>query len=112
MKWRKAGSPAGAFFLGFPFSMSFCPFCIPILLTILTIAAATGHAWYSATLMVFFSLGRGLPLLIAGISVGILKKMEFFQGYVPVFEKTAGVLILLIGIYYIYDFASIYLAII
>lgn len=112
MKWRKAGSPAGAFFLGIPFSMSFCPFCIPILLTILTIAAATGHVWYSAALMVFFSLGRGLPLLIAGIYVGILKKMEFFQGYVPVFEKAGGVLILLIGIYYVYDFASIYLAII
>ncbi len=110
MKGRKARSLAGAFFLGLPFSMSFCPFCIPILLTILTIAAATGHVWYSAALMVFFSLGRGLPLLVAGVSIGLVKRLSFFQRYVPAFEKFGGILLLVMGGYYIYDFVSIYLA--
>jgi cytochrome c-type biogenesis protein len=105
MRGRKADSLIGAFFLGVPFSMSFCPFCIPYLLTILTIAASTGRVWYSALLMVFFSLGRGLPLLIAGASIGSLKKMEFLQGYIPFIEKAGGVILTLMGIYYLYSFS-------
>ena len=106
MKARKAGSLAGAFFLGIPFSMSFCPFCTPIFFTVLTIAAASGKIWYSAVLMLFFSLGRGLPLLIAGVSVKFFKKMEVFQRYVPAFEKAGGVILVAAGLYYLYSFSS------
>ncbi len=105
IKAKKANSLAGAFFLGIPFSMSFCPFCTPILLTILTIAAATGKIWYSAVLMLFFSLGRGLPLLIAGVSVDIFKKMEFFEKYIPAFEKVGGVTLVAAGLYYLLSFS-------
>lgn len=105
MKGRRTGSLAGAFFLGVPFSMSFCPFCTPILLTILTVAAATGKVWYSGALMVFFSLGRGLPLLVAGISVGLVKRMEFFRKYVPAFEKGGGMILIGMGLYYLYSFS-------
>jgi cytochrome c-type biogenesis protein len=86
--------------------MSFCPFCTPSLLTILTIAAATGHVWYSALLMVLFSLGRGLPLLVAGVSVGYLRKTELLYGYIPAFEKASGVILIIIGIYYLYSFSQ------
>lgn len=110
MKGKRAGSLAGAFFLGVPFSMSFCPFCTPILLTILTIAAATGKVWYSAALMVFFSLGRGLPLLAAGASMGLLKRMDPLKRHVPLFEKVGGALLIVLGIYYIYDFVRLYIA--
>lgn len=103
---RKAGSVIGAFLLGIPFSMSFCPFCIPSLLTILTVAAATGHVWYSALLMVFFSLGRGLPLLAAGVSVGYLRKAERLHGFIPAFEKAGGVILIIIGVYYLYSFGQ------
>ena len=106
MKAKKANSLAGAFFLGIPFSMSFCPFCTPILLTILTIAAATGKIWYSAVLMLFFSLGRGLPLLVAGVSVNLFKRMEVFQKYVPAFEKAGGVMLIAAGLYYLYSFSG------
>ena len=105
IKAKKANSLAGAFFLGIPFSMSFCPFCTPILLTILTVAAATGKIWYSAVLMLFFSLGRGLPLLIAGVSVDIFKKMQFFEKYIPAFEKAGGVVLVAAGLYYLLNFS-------
>lgn len=110
VKARKAGSLVGAFFLGVPFSMSFCPFCTPILLTILTIAAATGKIWYSAIIMLFFSLGRGLPLLAAGVSVNLFKKMNVFQKYVPAFEKAGGVILIAAGLYYLFSFSR-YLAV-
>ncbi len=105
MKTKKANSFIGAFFLGVPFSMSFCPFCTPILLTILTIAAATGKIWYSAIIMLFFSLGRGLPLLAAGVSVNLFKKMNVFQKYVPAFEKAGGVILIAAGLYYLFSFS-------
>lgn len=103
---RKTRSVGAAFLLGVPFSMSFCPFCIPSLLTILTVAAATGHVWYSALLMVFFSLGRGLPLLAAGVSVGFLKRTERLHGYIPVFEKAGGAILIIMGVYYLYNFSQ------
>lgn len=106
MQGRKPDTLFGAFIIGIPFSMSFCPFCIPYLLTILTIAASTGRVWYSALLMIFFSLGRGLPLLIAGVSMSALKRMEFVQGYIPFIEKAGGVILTLMGIYYLYSFSQ------
>jgi cytochrome c-type biogenesis protein len=106
LKGGSTNSVVGAFVLGIPFSMSFCPFCTPSLLTILTIAAATGQVWYSAVLMVFFSLGRGLPLLIAGVSIGTLKHISFLNSYIPIFEKAGGVILVFMGIYYIYSFSQ------
>jgi len=98
MALKKTGNFVGAFMLGIPFSMSFCPFCVPILLSILSVAAATGKVWYSAVLMVFFSLGRGLPLLIAGLSVGALKQADSVQRYIPAFEKAGGAVLIILGI--------------
>lgn len=103
---RKTRNVGAAFVLGVPFSMSFCPFCIPSLLTLLTVAAATGRVWYSALLMVFFSLGRGLPLLAAGVSVGYLKKAERVQRYIPILEKIGGVVLIIMGVYYLYNFSQ------
>jgi len=109
MKAKSAGSVLGAFLLGIPFSMSFCPFCVPIVLSILTVAAATGKVWYSALLMLFFSLGRGLPLVVTGVSIGAVKKMERFRQYLRVVEKIGGVVLLLMGIYYLVDVIRLYL---
>lgn len=109
IKMKKTGSLLGAFLLGVPFSMSFCPFCVPIVLGILTVAAATGHVWYSALLMLFFSIGRGLPLVVAGYSIGVFKKMQRFRRYVPVVEKTGGIVLVLMGLYYLYDVIRLYI---
>jgi cytochrome c-type biogenesis protein len=106
LKGKETNSLIGAFLLGIPSSMSFCPFCIPYLLTILTIAASTGQVWYSAALMLFFSLGRGLPLLIAGVSIGAIKHTHFLHGYIPIFEKAGGTVLVFMGIYYIYSFSQ------
>jgi cytochrome c-type biogenesis protein len=103
---KKAHGFAGAFLLGIPFSMSFCPFCTPILLSILSVAAATGKVWYSAALMVFFSLGRGLPLLVAGLSTEALKRAYSFQRYIPAFEKAGGAILIILGTYYLYRFSQ------
>lgn len=105
-KGKETSSIYSAFFFGIPFSMSFCPFCIPYLLTILTIAASTGQVWYSAALMLFFSLGRGLPLLIAGVSASALKHTHLLHSYIPIFEKVGGTVLVFMGIYYIYSFSQ------
>ena len=104
LEGKATNSAFSAFFLGIPFSMSFCPFCIPYLLTILTVAASTGQVWYSAVLMLFFSVGRGLPLLVAGIFIGGLKHTHFLHGYIPILEKVGGVVLIVMGVYYIYSF--------
>ncbi len=109
LKPRSAGTVLGAFLLGVPFSMSFCPFCVPVVLSILTVAAATGKVWYSALLMLFFSLGRGLPLIVAGMSIGALKKMKQFRRYLGVVEKIGGLVLLLMGIYYLFDVIRLYI---
>jgi|Deesub1362A_J573_1020465.scaffolds.fasta_scaffold22237_2 cytochrome c-type biogenesis protein len=111
VKIRPVHGLTGAFLLGIPFSMSFCPFCVPVVLSILTISAATGHVWYSALLMLFFSLGRGLPLLVAGISIGAIKRMQRLRRFVPLVEKTGGVALILTGVYYLFDVIRLYLTV-
>lgn len=87
-------SARGAYLLGFPFGFMACPGCTPLLLPVALGAAATGNAVYGAALMGAFALGRGLPLVAAGLSIGVLRRMRELGRYTRVIEKAVGVLLL------------------
>lgn len=90
----------GAFLLGIPFVLSLCPFCVPIQLTILTAAAATQQVWYGGLLLLFFGLGRGLPLLLVGQFSGFLAKAGFITRHNAQLQKVSGLVFIgLSGLY-------------
>ena len=104
-KGRKTATYAGAFVLGLPFSLAVCPFCVPALVTILTVAAATGKGWYSAGLLLAYSAGRGVPILAAAAGLGAVEQMRGMERFVPWIEKGGGVILVLAGLYMVWSYA-------
>lgn len=102
---RKTATYPGAFLLGVPFSLAVCPFCVPALITILTVAAATGRVWYSAGLLLAYSTGRGVPVLAASAGLGALEHLRGMERFVPWVEKGGGALLVAAGGYMVWSYA-------
>lgn len=92
------GRPSSSFLLGFFFGFGWSPCLGPILGTILLLAGTTGSVGYGAFLLFCYSLGLAVPfLLIAyfyGTSFSYIVKL---QSFLPMVEKVAGVLLIIIG---------------
>lgn len=87
-------SARSAYLMGVPFGLMACPACTPLLLPVALGAAATGNVVYGAGLMGAFAVGRGIPLLAAGVSAGALTRMRSLRRYIPVVERVLGLLLL------------------
>ena len=96
-----------AFLLGIPFVLSLCPYCVPIQLTMLTAAAATQQVWYGGLLLLFFGLGRGLPLFFVGQFSGFLAKAGFMTRHNIKLQKASGLVFIGMSGLYLYQFLNV-----
>lgn len=90
----------GSYSLGMVMGLAGTQCGTPILLAILSIAMASGQIVYGAALLFIYAMGRGIPIIIVGTFTGILSKMEHFAKWNAVLEKVAGVIIIMVGIYF------------
>ncbi len=67
---RAPRGPAGAFLVGVAFAFGWTPCVGPILGAILTMAAEGGDPAAGALLLFVYSMGMGIPFLVAGLFVG------------------------------------------
>src|ERR1700712_115512 len=74
-----ATGPLGGFLLGLAFAIGWTPCIGPILAAILSVAANETSALQGATLLAVYSLGLGVPFLLAGIAIGPF--MSFFSRF-------------------------------
>ncbi|MDQ2087795.1 cytochrome c biogenesis CcdA family protein [Herbivorax sp. ANBcel31] len=102
-KLKKGSGIIGAFLLGIPFGISASPCTMPLTGTVLAYSAARGSEFTGALLMFAFGIGRSIPLLIVGTFSGALKSMEKFTKYQPVIEKIAGVVLIALALYFIWE---------
>jgi cytochrome c-type biogenesis protein len=65
-----ATGPAGGFLLGLAFAIGWTPCIGPSLAAILSFAANANSALEGAALLGVYSLGLGVPFLLAGIAIG------------------------------------------
>ncbi len=89
----------GPFLLGLAFAFGWTPCIGPILAPILAIAGAQDTVGQGVTLLVFYSLGLGIPFLIAAASIG--RFVGFMQSVAPHMRKVemvAGGLLVMTGI--------------
>lgn len=89
----------GAFALGVPFSVAICPFCTPALIVLLGLAAGIGSPGFGAALLLAFSLGRAIPILLGAIAIGWLENLSALRRFHSVFEVIGGILLILSGLY-------------
>lgn len=95
-----------AFALGIPFGLSTCPACTPLLLPVLMAAAGSGDPLLGGVLLFTFGMARGIPIIIVGSAAGAIKQTERFASWIPLIERTSGVLLLLAAPYFAYQAAA------
>ena len=96
------GGLFGAYLIGLAFAFGWTPCIGPVLGTILTIAASEQDVMKGAGLLAVYSLGLGIPFLLAAAGVGTF--MGFFAGFkkhLGLVEKIAGALLVVSGIMFI-----------
>jgi cytochrome c-type biogenesis protein len=94
-KWL---SGAGAFAAGAAFGAGWTPCVGPILSGILMLAAGS-RVPIAVLYLAFYSLGLGLPFLLASIFFNaFLKTSRKIRKYLPVIRRVSGALLILIGV--------------
>lgn len=98
----------GGLFLGLVLGIIWTPCAGPILGSILTLIATQGTTARSATLLIFYSIGAGLPMLIIVYgSQYITTKVRAIAQYSVPLQQTFGVLVLLLAIAMFFQYDTI-----
>ena len=97
-----ATGPVGGFLLGLAFAIGWTPCIGPILAAVLSVAANENSALQGATLLGIYSLGLGVPFLLAGIAIGpFLSFFSRFKRNLGLVEKLVGVLLVITGLLFL-----------
>ncbi|HEY1736117.1 MAG TPA: cytochrome c biogenesis protein CcdA [Methylovirgula sp.] len=89
----------GAYVLGLAFAFGWTPCIGPILAAILAVAASEQTVGRGAFLLAVYSLGLGIPFLVAALAIepfiGFMKK---FREHFPLVERIVGLLLIATGV--------------
>jgi cytochrome c-type biogenesis protein len=97
-----ASGPAGGFLLGLAFAIGWTPCIGPVLAAILSVSAAQDTAFEGAALLAVYSLGLGVPFLLAGIAIGpFLTFFDSFRRHLGTVEKVMGGLLVVTGLLFL-----------
>jgi cytochrome c-type biogenesis protein len=92
----------GAYGIGLAFAFGWTPCIGPVLATILTIAASEQDVARGAGLLAIYSLGLGIPFLLAAAGVGtFLGFLGKFRKHLGTVERVMGGLLVLTGIMFL-----------
>lgn len=96
---QKPAGLAGAFVIGLAFGFGWSPCVGPVLAAILLIAGAADSAGEGARLLLVYSLGIGVPFLIAAAFAGAFMRWPArFHARLALIEKAMGAFLVLAGI--------------
>ncbi len=98
---RPAGI-AGAYLIGLAFAFGWTPCVGPVLAAILFVAAGEDSVLYGTSLLGAYSVGLGVPFLIAATAAGpFTRVMQRFRSRVRTVEIVLGLLLILTGILFL-----------
>ncbi|MCD8510315.1 MAG: cytochrome c biogenesis CcdA family protein [Bacillus sp. (in: Bacteria)] len=99
MKPSKSTSFGRSVLFGFVFAAGWSP-CIGLVLgSILTLAAQSTDTFGAMTLLLFYSLGLAIPFLLVAILYSkSLDKIRNLNKYLPIIQKTSGVIMIILGV--------------
>jgi cytochrome c-type biogenesis protein len=109
-KKLEVGKPVGlwgAYVMGLAFAFGWTPCIGPILATILAVAAAEATVAKGAGLLAVYSLGLGIPFVIAAFFVEPFAKfMTRFRRHMVHVERVMGILLVLTGVAFLTGFVT------
>lgn len=98
----EGASLMGAYIMGLAFAFGWTPCIGPILATVLTLAANEGSMGAGVRLLFVYSLGLGIPFILAAVAIGpFLGFMKRFKKHYGVLEKVMGVLLIATGLLFL-----------
>jgi cytochrome c-type biogenesis protein len=93
------GRPVAAYVIGLAFAFGWTPCIGPVLGAILTLGASTAHVATGATLLLVYSLGLGLPFLLAALFTGrLLGRLRTLGRAGRNLQRGAGALLVAMGL--------------
>lgn len=105
MSKNKRKGYIGAVLAGMLGGLFSSPCATPVLVVLLAMVAKQGSLIWGVVLLLIYSIGHSVLVLIAGTSVGFVKKLsasEKYGKFSSVFKIVLGTLILLLGFYMFY----------
>lgn len=94
--------PLGAYVIGLAFAIGWTPCIGPVLAAILAVAGSEQTVARGAALLAVYSLGLGIPFILAGFFAGaFMHFMQRFRSHVGTVEKAMGALLVVTGILFI-----------
>ena len=98
---RPAGL-AGAYVIGIAFAFGWTPCIGPVLAAILALAAGQDSVSQGVSLLLVYSLGLGIPFIIAALAIKpFLKTLHRFRRHLATMEKVLGAFLVLTGILFL-----------
>ncbi len=89
----------GTIGVGAAFGAGWTPCIGPVLGAILTLAGTQESVWAGVSLLSVYSLGLAIPFLISALALDwFLGVFSRFRRFLPVVEKAAGVMLILLGL--------------
>lgn len=99
---QHAAGPLGSYFMGLAFAIGWTPCIGPVLATILAVAGSEQTVTRGAGLLAAYSLGLGIPFLIAGFFAGgFMHFMRRFRRFIPRVEQAMGALLVFTGLLFV-----------
>src|SRR5690606_40145276 len=94
------GRVASAFVLGLAFAFGWTPCIGPVLGAILTLSASTADVAKGSLLLTIYSLGLGLPFLLAALFTGtLLARLKALGRAGRSLQRAAGALLVVMGLH-------------
>ncbi|HML28707.1 MAG TPA: cytochrome c biogenesis protein CcdA [Hyphomicrobium sp.] len=94
---------AGAYVMGLAFAFGWTPCIGPVLATVLTLAASENSLTTGVQLLLVYSLGLGIPFILAAIAVRpFLGFMQKFKRHFQTLEKVMGLLLVITGLLFVF----------
>jgi cytochrome c-type biogenesis protein len=92
----------GAYVIGLAFAFGWTPCIGPVLATVLALAANEGSLATGVKLLFVYSLGLGIPFILAAVAVQpFLSFMQRFRRHLDKVEKVMGVVLIIAGILFL-----------
>ena len=102
MQFQLREKPAGylgSLVVGITFAIGWTPCVGPILGAILSLAGTAETVQRGIGLLIAYSAGLGLPFLLSALALGsFLKFFKRYRPFIPVMERSAGVLLVIVGV--------------
>lgn len=99
MKTSRRGSYLSSGMMGVFFSAGWAPCVGPVLGAVLTLALNGGNAGQGAVLLSAYSLGLGIPFLLAALGIGqVTELMRRHQRALRIFSQVTGAVLVIVGV--------------